>query len=70
MTANKHQGIRAAICWNVEIAELARKHNDANIICLPARYISSDLAINILNAFINTGFEGGRHENRVKKIPL
>jgi len=70
MTANKHQGIRAALCWNAEISALARKHNDANIICLPARYISSEQAIEIMNTFINTEFEGGRHENRVKKIPL
>lgn len=70
ITANKHQGIRAALCWNAEIAALARKHNDANVICLPARYISSGQAIDIMDTFINTEFEGGRHEKRVEKIPL
>lgn len=69
ITANKHAGIRAAICWNEELASLARQHNDANILCLPARYISSDLAIKIVDKFLNSAFEGGRHERRVKKIP-
>lgn len=68
ITANKHQGIRAAICWLEELASLAREHNDANIVCLPARYISSDLAMKIVDKFLNTAFEGGRHERRVKKI--
>jgi ribose 5-phosphate isomerase B len=68
ITANKHQGIRAAICWNEELASLARQHNDANILCLPARYISSDLAMKIADKFLNSSFEGGRHERRVKKI--
>ena len=68
ITANKHQGIRAAICWLEDLASLAREHNDANIVCLPARYISSDLAMKIVDKFLNTAFEGGRHERRVKKI--
>ncbi len=68
MTANKHQGIRAAICWDEELAELARSHNNANILCLPARFISLDLAKRIVNKFIDTQFEGGRHLNRVNKI--
>lgn len=68
ITANKHQGIRAAICWNEELASLARQHNDANILCLPARYISSDLAMKIADKFLSASFEGGRHERRVKKI--
>lgn len=70
MTLNKHQGIRAAICWNVELARLARQHNDANILVLPARFISPVEAINIMEAFLNTPFEGGRHLNRINKIPL
>lgn len=69
MTANKHETIRAAIAWKKEIAELARLHNDANIICLPARYISVDEAKEIVDAFLDTPFEGGRHERRVEKIP-
>lgn len=68
ITANKHQGIRAAICWTVELAELARKHNDANIVCIPARFISIDEANKIVAAFLNTDFEGGRHATRVGKI--
>ncbi len=68
MTANKHQGIRAALCWNVELGALARQHNNANVLCLPARFISLDLAQEITNTFISTDFEGGRHENRVNKI--
>ncbi|MBM3402715.1 MAG: ribose 5-phosphate isomerase B [Bacteroidetes bacterium] len=68
MTANKHQGIRAAICWNEELAELARSHNDANILCIPARFISPALAKQICSKFITTQFEGGRHANRVNKI--
>ncbi|NTW31161.1 MAG: ribose 5-phosphate isomerase B [Bacteroidetes bacterium] len=70
ITANKHQSIRAALCWTTEIASLARLHNDANILCLPARFIDSETAINIVNTFLNTNFEGGRHERRIKKIPL
>jgi ribose 5-phosphate isomerase B len=68
MTANKHQGIRAAICWTEELAALARQHNDANVLCLPARFISTVLAEKILDRFLNSSFEGGRHERRVKKI--
>jgi ribose 5-phosphate isomerase B len=68
ITANKHQGVRAAICWNEELASLARQHNDANILCLPARYISGDLAMKIADKFLSSSFEGGRHERRVKKI--
>jgi len=68
MTANKHQNIRAAICWQEEIAKLARLHNNANIVCLPARFITTEEAINILTIFMSTDFEGGRHQNRVDKI--
>lgn len=68
MTANKYAHIRAALCWNVEIAELARKHNNANILCLPARFIDKNLAFKMVEKFLNTPFEGGRHENRVNKI--
>ena len=68
MSANKHQGIRAAICWNEELAERARSHNDANIVCIPARHISIELAKQIVELFLNTKFEGGRHANRVNKI--
>lgn len=68
ITANKHQGIRAAICWNEELATLARQHNDANVLCLPARYITVELAEKILNRFLHASFEGGRHERRVNKI--
>ena len=68
MTANKHKGIRSALCWNSEIAELARLHNNANIIALPARYINEEEAKKSVNIFLNTPFEGGRHTDRVKKI--
>jgi len=68
ITANKHQGIRAAICWNEELAVLARSHNNANIICIPARFISIDEAQKTVTAFLTTHFEGGRHANRVNKI--
>jgi ribose 5-phosphate isomerase B len=68
ITANKHQHIRAAICWGEELAELARKHNDANIICIPARFVREGDAERMVNLFINTAFEGGRHQNRVNKI--
>lgn len=68
ITANKHQHIRAAICWGEELAELARKHNDANIICIPARFITDGLAEKMLDTFMSTEFEGGRHERRVEKI--
>lgn len=68
ITANKHQEIRCALCWEVELAELARQHNNANMIALPARFISSKLAIDIVEKFLTTDFEGGRHQNRVDKI--
>tara|TARA_B100001564_G_C20324867_1_gene527437 strand:- start:100 stop:531 length:432 start_codon:yes stop_codon:yes gene_type:complete len=68
MSANKHQGIRAALCWTEEIAQLARQHNDANIVSLPARFIETETAKKIIEAFLNTDFEGGRHERRVSKI--
>lgn len=68
MTANKHQEIRAALCWNKEITELARSHNDANILSLPARFISLHQALDMVKIFLNTPFEGGRHERRIEKI--
>lgn len=68
MTANKHQGIRCALCWTKELAELARQHNDANILAIPARFIGWDVAEDLVKAFIYTEFEGGRHEERVNKI--
>ena len=68
ITANKHQGVRAAICWNEELAERARSHNNANILCLPSRHISIVLAKKITEIFFATEFEGGRHANRVDKI--
>jgi ribose 5-phosphate isomerase B len=68
ITANKHQGVRAAICWSVEISKLARQHNDANILCIPARFVSESEAMEIVDAFLSTDFEGGRHQNRVNKI--
>lgn len=68
MTANKHKGIRSALCWNAEIAELARQHNDANILTLPARYMSEEEAKKCIDVFYTTAFEGGRHADRVKKI--
>ncbi len=68
ITANKHQGIRAAICWNEELAALARQHNNANIVCIPQRFVSPDLAQKILDRFLHSNFEGGRHERRVNKI--
>ena len=68
MTANKHQGIRAALCWKNEIAELARQHNNANILVLPARFISEEEAKQMVETFFTTEFEGGRHQNRVNKI--
>jgi len=68
MTANKWRDIRAALCWNPEIASLARQHNNANILCMPARFISIEDAIQILEVFLDTEFEGGRHEKRINKI--
>lgn len=69
MTLNKHQGIRAALCWNEELAALARQHNDANVLSLPARFISVELAKRIVEKFLESSFEGGRHLRRVNKIP-
>ena len=69
MTANKYQNVRAALCWSDEIAVLGRSHNDANIICIPARFVSLDEAKLMVTKFINEPFEGGRHQNRVNKIP-
>lgn len=68
MTANKHQGVRSALCWKNELAELARLHNNANIIALPARFISTEEALEMVDTFLTTNFEGGRHERRVEKI--
>jgi ribose 5-phosphate isomerase B len=68
ITANKHQGIRAAICWTEELASLARRHNDANIVCIPARFISIEEAERIVEIFLSTEFEGGRHATRVNKM--
>jgi ribose 5-phosphate isomerase B len=68
MTANKHQGIRSALCWKKEIAALARQHNDANILTLPARFLSEKEALEIVDVFLSTPFEGGRHQKRVNKI--
>lgn len=70
ITLNKHQGIRAALCWNVELASLARRHNNANVLVLPARFIPAELALQIVETFLTTEFEGGRHERRVEKIPV
>jgi len=70
MTANKYPNVRAGLAWKRELAELTRKHNDANILALPARFISEDEAIACMKAFLTTGFEGGRHARRVKKIPI
>lgn len=70
MTANKHQNIRAALCWNNELVALARKHNDANILTIPARFVSLEQALGFVDIFLNTPFEGGRHEKRVHKIPV
>lgn len=70
MTANKYQKVRAGVCWTSEITELTRQHNNANIICIPARFTSIPQAIKMVDVFLNTDFEGGRHQNRVDKIPL
>lgn len=69
MTANKHQGVRSALCWTKEITALARQHNDANILSIPARYTAVQQAIQMVDTFLETAFEGGRHQNRVDKIP-
>jgi ribose 5-phosphate isomerase B len=68
ITANKHAMIRAALCWTSEVASLARQHNDANVICLPARFVTLDEALEMVRLFFSTDFEGGRHANRVNKI--
>lgn len=70
MTANKHQGIRAALCWTKEIVQLAREHNNANILSIPARFTSLPQALDMVKTFLDTPFEGGRHENRIDKIPV
>jgi ribose 5-phosphate isomerase B len=68
LTANKHNGIRAALCWLPELGALARQHNNANILCLPARFIDKETAFEIVTSYLNASFEGGRHQNRVSKI--
>lgn len=70
MVTNKHQGIRGALCWNKEICILARKHNDANICSIPARFLDVELAKDIVDLFLTTEYEGGRHQRRIEKIPL
>lgn len=69
MAANKHQGIRSALCWKPEIASLAKQHNNANICTIPARFVSEEEAIDILDAYLTADYEGGRHQNRIEKIP-
>lgn len=69
MTANKYQEVRAGLCWNKEIVELTRQHNNANVLCIPARYTAIPQALQMVDTFLNTKFEGGRHQNRVNKIP-
>ena len=68
ITANKHNGVRAALCWEPEISALAKQHNNANVICLPARFVSQEKAFAIVDAYLGAEFEGGRHQNRVSKI--
>ncbi len=70
MTLNKHQGIRAALCWLPELARLARQHNDANVLVLPARFIEPTLALELVDIYLSTPFEGGRHQRRIEKMPL
>jgi ribose 5-phosphate isomerase B len=70
MTANKHQGVRSALCWLPELAALAKKHNNANVLSLPARFITTEVALQCVEEFINNVFEGGRHQNRIDKIPV
>jgi len=70
ITANKHQGIRSALCWNNELVALARQHNDANVLSIPARFVSLQQALNFVEIFLSTEFEGGRHQNRVDKIQI
>lgn len=69
MTANKHQGVRSALCWSLEIVKLAREHNNANILSLPVRFISEETAVESVQLFLSTPFEGGRHERRINKMP-
>ncbi|MCL2596061.1 MAG: ribose 5-phosphate isomerase B [Paludibacter sp.] len=69
ITVNKHQGIRAALCWMPELAELARKHNNANVLSVPARYLAYELTVSIVDTFLKTDFDGGRHQIRIEKIP-
>ena len=69
MTANKHQNIRAALCWSAEISKLSRQHNDANILSIPARFVNTEQALEMVDLFITTSFEGGRHQKRIEKIP-
>lgn len=70
ITLNKHQGVRAALCWDDDLARLAREHNDANILVLPARFITPEKALQLVEIFLNTPFEGGRHQRRIDKIPV
>ena len=70
ITANKHQGVRAALCWSKELVSLARQHNDANVLALPARFISKYQALEYVQTFLDTDFEGGRHQLRIEKIPV
>ncbi|MCL6293462.1 ribose 5-phosphate isomerase B [Jejuia spongiicola] len=70
MTANKYKEIRAGLCWNKEIVSLIRQHNNANVLCIPARFTAIHQAIEMVDTFLNTDFEGGRHQNRIDKIPL
>lgn len=70
MTLNKHQGVRAALCWSPEIAALAKQHNNANILSLPARFVTKEEAVAIVNAYLSASFEGGRHQRRIDKIPV
>ena len=70
MTANKHQGVRSALCWTVEITKLAREHNNANVLSIPARFVSEHQAVDMVKIFLETSFEGGRHQKRVDKIPV
>ncbi len=70
MTVNKHQGIRSALCWNAEIATLAKQHNNANVLAIPARYVTDKEVVEIVDAFLKAEFEGGRHQCRIDKIPL
>ena len=69
MTANKHQNIRAALCWSAEISKLSRQHNDANILSIPARFVNLEQALEMVDLFVSTPFEGGRHQKRIEKIP-